>query len=650
MKIDRKKISECFRNGLLVNTPYLLLFFALLVGGCVDKPQPKPNILWITIEDTSPQFLGCYGNLNASTPVIDKLAEEGVRFANAFSTGTVCSPSRTAIITGVKVYETGTGNHRSKYPIPDFVKGFPYYLQQQGYYTTNNAKTDYNVRGDKDFIKEAWNESSNKAGWWNRQPGQPFFAVFNYNESHQSRTMTMTYDWYLENVLNHLSVEDRIGENDFELPPFYRDSPEMRKQFARVYNSIKLTDNRVGELLNRLQSDNLKDSTIIFFYADHGEGMPRGKTNGINYGYRVPFIIWFPEMYKHLSPWGSAGAVTDELVDFSDLGPTLISLAGGEIPEHMSGRPYLGQQRKVPVEHLNLSSDRSDNGIDMVRTVTDGRYVYSRNYLPFIYEARHIRYMEIGKIKQQMRDDLASGNLNELQESLFEDRPPEFLFDIENDLWETKNLAMDADYQPMLDLMRDRLNSEVIASRDVMFLPEYEIGLLADSTTAYEFRIDETNYPLEAIYEAASLSGFRGKDITKKQIEMLESPNNIIRYWAALGLRSQIKDDLEPYSATIVKMMDDVYPPVAVTASAIVWELSGSKQAEVNLKQFCASNNLDISLMSVNYLLYSKNKGPFVETIRKVHDMDDHDYNVKAACMDFLGSLGLVPNIPDYSQ
>jgi arylsulfatase A-like enzyme len=650
MKIDRKKISECFRNGLLVNTPYLLLFFALLVGGCVDKPQPKPNILWITIEDTSPQFLGCYGNLNASTPVIDKLAEEGVRFANAFSTGTVCSPSRTAIITGVKVYETGTGNHRSKYPVPDLVKGFPYYLQQQGYYTTNNAKTDYNVRGDKDFIKEAWNESSNKAGWWNRQPGQPFFAVFNYNESHQSRTMTMKYDWYLENVLNHLSVEDRIGENDFELPPFYRDSPEMRRQFARVYNSIKLTDNRVGELLNRLETDNLKDSTIIFFYADHGEGMPRGKTNGINYGYRVPFIIWFPEMYKHLSPWGSAGAVPDELVDFSDLAPTLISLAGGEIPEHMSGRPYLGQQRKVPVEYLNLSSDRSDNGIDMVRTVTDGRYVYSRNYLPFIYEARYIRYMEIGKIKQQMRDDLASGNLNELQESLFEDRPAEFLFDIENDLWETKNLTMDADYQPVLDLMRDRLNSEVIESRDVMFLPEYEISLLADSTTAYEFRIDETNYPLEAIYEAASLSGFRGKDITKKQIEMLESPNNIIRYWAALGLRSQSKDDLEPYSATIVKMMDDVYPPVAVTASAIVWELSGSKQAEENLKQCCASSNLDISLMAVNYLLYSENKEPFVETIRKVHDMDDRDYNVKAACMDFLGSLGLVPNNPDYSQ
>src|SRR6056297_1862034 len=190
----------------------------------------KPNILWVTIEDTSPQFIGCYGNEDARTPVIDNLAEEGVRFTNAFSTGTVCSPSRTAIITGVKTYKAGTGNHRSKYPVPEFIKGFPYYLQQQGYYTTNNVKTDYNVRGEKDFINEAWNESSNQAGWWNRQPGQPFFAVFNYNDSHQSRTMTMTYDWYQENVLDHLLTEEIIGEDEFEMPPFYRDSPEMRKQ------------------------------------------------------------------------------------------------------------------------------------------------------------------------------------------------------------------------------------------------------------------------------------------------------------------------------------------------------------------------------------------------------------------------------------
>lgn len=612
--------------------------------------QPKPNILWVTIEDTSPQFIGCYGNADAHTPVIDKLAEGGVRFTNAFSTGTVCSPSRTAIITGVKTYKTGTGNHRSKYPVPGFIKGFPFYLQQLGYYTTNNVKTDYNVAGEKEFIQEAWNESSAKAGWWNRQPGQPFFAVFNYNDSHQSRTMTETYKWYQKNILENLSAEERIGDNDFEMPPFYRDSPEMRKQFARVYNSIKLTDNKIGELLARLEKDNLKDSTIIFFYADHGEGMPRGKTNGINYGFRVPFVIWFPEMYKHLSPWGTAGIVTDELIDFTDLAPTVISLAGGKIPKHLEGRPYLGNKRKKPVDHLFLSSDRSDNGIDMVRTVTDGKYVYSRNFLPFINEARYIRYMEIGEIKQQMRKDWAENKLNPLQHSLFEPRPAEFLFDIENDLWETKNLADYPEYFPVLEKMRNLLKQEILQSRDVMFLPEYEINQLSVSGTAYEFRLDKTKYPLEEICEAASLAGFRGKETTKKQVELLGSRNNAVRYWAILGLRSQNPGDVKPFSETIIQSMEDEYPPVAVTASAIVYEMSGSKMAEETLKKFCAHKNLQVSLMAINYLLYTKNREPFVETIREVYQMSDRDYNVKAACMDFLGSLGLVPNNPDFQE
>ncbi len=626
------------------------LFLLLLIIATSAFGQQKPNILWVTIEDTSPQFIGCYGNSNARTPVIDKLAEEGVRFTNAFSTGTVCSPSRTAIITGVKTYKTGTGNHRSKYPVPAFIKGFPYYLQQAGYYTSNNSKTDYNVAGEKEFIKEAWNESSGKAGWWDRKPGQPFFAVFNYNESHQSRTMTETYEWYVENVYNKLLPDEQIGDNEFEMPPFYRDSPEMRKQFARVYNSIKLTDKRIGDLLSRLEKDKLKDSTIIFFYADHGEGMPRGKTNGINYGYRAPFIIWFPEMYKHLSPWGTAGVVTDELVDFTDLAPTIISLAGAKIPEYLLGRPMLGKHRSKPIEHLFLSSDRSDNGIDMIRTVTDGKYVYSRNFMPFIPEARYIRYMEIGEIKQQMRKDLAEEKLNPLQKSLFEARPAEFLFDIENDLWETRNLASEPEFKGVLDKMRNLLKEEILKSRDVMFLPEYEIALLSKSTSAYEFRQNKAKYPIDEIYKAASLAGFRGKEITAKQGKLLSNSNKIVRYWAVLGLRSQSVEDLKMVSKEISKAMSDEYPPVAATASAIAYEISGSQTAEAYLKKFCADENLQVSLMTINYLLYSKNKIPFVETIQAVHKMPDRDYNVKAACMDFLGSLSLVPNNPDYKE
>ena len=622
----------------------LLTFITTLLSA-----QKRPNILWVTIEDTSPQFIGCYGNKDARTPVIDKLSNEGVRFTNAFSTGTVCSPSRCTIITGVRTYKMGTGNHRSNYAIPGFIHGFPYYLQQAGYYTTNNVKTDYNIANPAEFTKEAWNESSAQAGWWKKKPGQPFFAVFNFMDSHQSRTMTDTYQKYQKEVIDQLPVNDRIGDNDFEVPPFYRNSPEMRKQLARVYNALKLTDNKISKLLKRLEDDHLTDSTIIFFYGDHGEGIPRGKTNGINLGYRVPFAIWFPPMYKSLSPWGT-GVVTDELVDFEDLAPTMISLAGGIVPADLKGRILMGGKRAKPVDHLMLSSDRSDNGIDMIRSITNGRYVYSRNYLPFMPEARYIRYMEIGDIKQQMKKDLAENKLNKLQKSLFQPRPAEFLFDIENDKWETNNLINDPKCREGLGKMRRQLDEDILQSRDVMFLPEYEIALISKSTTAYEYRTNEANYPLKQIYKAASLSGKRGLDIASEQIRLLKSNDKIIRYWAIVGLRSQDKDVLKRYRFEIIKAMQDKYPPVAVTASAICYNAFNNATAEKNLKEFCSSENMSIALMSINYSLYVDNKKTFIDTIKAVHEMPGRSYDVKAACMDFLGSLGLVPNNPNYEE
>lgn len=636
----------------------LWLVASMILGALSTFAQSKPNILWITIEDTSPQFIGCYGNKDARTPVIDRLAEEGIRFTNAFSTGTVCSPSRSTIITGVRTFELGTGNHRSNYAIPENIHGFPYYMQQQGYYATNNSKTDYNVANADAFTKEAWNESSGKAGWWNRKPGQPFFAVFNYNDSHQSRTMTDTYAKYVEEVLDEMPPADRIGENEFDMPPFYRDSPEMRKQFARVYNAIKLTDNKIGKLLERLDKDRLTDSTIIFFYADHGEGIPRGKTNGINMGYRVPFVIWFPPMYRHLSPWGESGMVTDELIDFEDLAPTLISLAGGALPDYLKGRVLMGRNRSKPVDHLILSSDRSDNGIDMIRSVTDGRYLYSRNYLPYMPEARYIRYMEIGDIKQQMRHDLADNKLTPLQASLFAPRPAEFLYDIKNDIWETKNLIDAPSHSARARQMRKQLAEAVMKSRDVLFLPEYEISQLSKNTTPYAFRLDNRNYPLKEIFAAASLSGQRSAEVANKQIQLLKSTNKIVRYWAATGLRSQDRAILIPLKAELVTASMDTYAPVAVITSALLYETFQDSGAEQALKGFCVNDNMEIALMAVNELLYVSHKKPFIETIQSRHrtlantkgDVLSTTYKVKAACMDFLGSLGLVPNNPDFAE
>lgn len=603
----------------------------------------KPNVLWVTIEDTSPQFIGCYGNKIARTPVIDRLAKEGVRFTNAFSTGTVCAPSRCTIITGVRTYQLGTGNHRSQFAIPEFMKGFPYYLQQQGYYVTNNNKTDYNLAGEQEFIQEAWNERSLKAGWWNRKAGQPFFAVVNFEDSHQSRTMTHPYDWYLQHVLGQLPEEDRIADDEFEIPPFYRESPDMRRQFARVYNSIELTDNKIGQLLERLKADRLMDSTIIFFFGDHGQGIPRAKTNGISLGHRVPFILWFPPMYQHLSPWGS-GVVSDELITFEDLAPTLISLAGGQVPRHMEGRVLVGKNRAAPPERVFLSNDRSDNGIDMVRSVTNGRYFYSRNFMPYLPEARYIRYMEIADIKQLMRRDLAEDRLNDLQKSVFQPRHFETLYDTESDPWELRNLAGDPEWSKILNEMRSALQENILRSKDVMFLPEYEIDLIPADITPYAFRLDDTKYPIGEIVTAASLSGKRGRDIAIQQIELLRHSNKIVRYWAATGLRSQEERILRSYKTQMIKAMSDSYPPVTITVSAMLYDLYKDPMAEQLLRKYCQHPDKHLSLMAIHFLLYVKDPGPFADAIKEVKDREGIPYDVAAAAKDFLGRLGQLPN------
>lgn len=617
--------------------PGLCLYVLINILNTPAFSQTRPNILWITIEDTSPHFIGSYGNENASTPNIDKLSDAGVRFINAFSTGTVCSPSRTTLITGVRTYENGTGNHRSEIPVPAYMHGFPYYMQQAGYYTSNNAKTDYNIVKEKEYIANAWNESSDEAGWWKRKPGQPFFAVYNFMDSHQSRTMTSPYANYKKMVLDNLPEADRIGENDFEMPPIYRDSPEMRKQFARVYNALKLTDNKIGVLLQKLEKDHLTDSTIIFFYGDHGEGIPRGKTNGINLGYRVPFAIWFPPMYKHLSPWGQ-GLVTEELIDFEDLAPTLISIAGGRVPEYMKGRILFGANRSKAVDHLELSSDRSDNGIDMIRSITDGKFMYSRNYMPFMPEARFINYMEIGEIKKIMRKDLADNKLNPLQKSLFEPRPGEFLFDTEKDVWETTNLASKPEYRAQLKKMRKQLNNAVIKSRDILFLPEYEVVQISKSTNPYEYRLKDADYPIREIYKAASLAGMRGKNTTAQQVKLLQSKNKIIRYWAVLGLRSQSDEHLKPYKQQILQVINDTFPPASVTASAIGYDVFGDKVSSEKLKKFITGENKEIAMLAMNYLLYVKNKQPFVETVKAASVGKKVNGDVNWAFSDFLGN------------
>ncbi len=593
------------------------LLLLILSSLTAHSQNSRPNILWLTFEDTSPEFIGIYGNLTAKTPTMDQLAREGVRFNYAFSTGSVCSPSRSTLITGVKSYELGTGNHRSAYPIPDFIHGFPKYLKDAGYYTTNNAKTDYNTSDIKRVIQESWDESSNKAGWWNRAEEQPFFAVFNSMTSHQSRTMTFPYDQYKEMVLDQLPDSMKTADAEVFMPPYYRESPEMRKQMARVNNSISKTDVEFKELLDRLEKEGLRQNTIIFLFADHGEGMPRSKTNGIGLGHRVPFVIWFPEKYRHLSPWGEAGAVTDEMIDFTDLPPTVLSLAGLTVPDYMKGRVLTGTQRKPEPKYLFLSSDRSDESYDLTRTVIQGKYAYSRAFMPYIQELRYLIYMDMGEITEQIRQDYKAGKLSAIQRQMLEPRPAEYLYDMEKDPWEINNLAEDPAYAKMLRQFRKVQAKEILEKKDVLFLPEYEIAQISKTTTPYQYR---AHLDLKPIYKMAMYSGFRTEKARKTQIKSLKDKNDLVRYWALLGLKSNVKaiTDLEKFALN--PALDDPYAPNRIIAASLISELADAPASRKILVDAIQSNDDDRSNLAIQQIMYQPNAASFLPEIKNFYE------------------------------
>lgn len=577
-----------------------ILFAACGIKSWAQQAE-RPNILWLTFEDTSPHFIGCYGNKMAKTPVMDKLAEKGIRFTNAFSTGTVSSPSRFCLITGCRPGQYGTGNHRSNYEIPDFIRGFPEYLKKAGYYTTNNVKTDYNHKKHREMTLQSWNESSNKASWKGRKPGQAFFAVFNSNHSHQSRTMTNPWELYEKQVLAKLDPNRKLSIDDnFEMPPFYNDTPEMRKQVSRIYNSISLTDQHFGTILKELEKDGLKDSTIIFCFSDHGEGMPRGKGSALGTGYKVPFILWIPEMYKHLSPWGS-GIITDELVSFEDFGATILALAGVEIPAYIEGSPFMPNLRQEKKEYVFGACDAVDSNVELSRSVTDGHYIYTRvftSYQPFV---RWISYYDHADIQKLMRKDFERGVLNSAQSEILQSRTAEYLYNLDTDKWELTNLASLPQYQHKVKAFRSILKEHLIKTKDANFIPEYTLSMKPD-IIPYYLRLNETTYPVKEVIETAMLCGL-DKNVIPKQIEKLQSPNPIVSYWAAIGIFTQ-RQSLQPHINHLKKILTKInYCPARIWLAASILNMEDNMEARQVIEDGILNENNYLAIYALNALM-----------------------------------------------
>lgn len=583
------------------NIIFPLVVTASVLNGFAQQTK-RPNILWLTFEDTSPQFIGCYGNQSARTPVMDQLAKTGTRFTNAYSTGTVSSPSRFCLITGCRPGRYGSGNHRSDYEIPASVLGFPEYLREAGYYTSNNYKTDYNHKKHREMNTRAWNESSGKASWRGRKDGQPFFAVFNSNHSHQSRTMTNPWEVYEKQVLEVLNPERTYPiDGNFEIPPFYNDTPEMRKQVSRVYNSISLTDQHFGEILADLEKEGLKDSTIVFVFSDHGQGVPRGKGSSLGTGYRVPFILWIPEMYKHLSPWGS-GMVTEELVSFEDFGKTVLALAGIEAPSYMEGNSFLPKKREAKKEYVFGSCDAADSSLELSRSVMDGRYIYTRVFTPYQPFVRWISYYDHGDIQKIMRKDFRADTLNDTQSEIMKPRAAEYLYDLVADKWETTNLATNPQYASKVKELRTVLKNHLIETKDANFIPEYTLTMQQDETIPYYLRLDESVYPAQEVIETALLSGL-GKEVINEQINKVASTNGVVSYWAAIGLYSQ-RSNLQNHVAALELLLSKIdYSPTRIWLAAAILNVKENKLARRIMNEGILNPNNMLATYALNALV-----------------------------------------------
>ncbi len=439
----------------------------LVTGSFGQHPQKKPNILWISTEDMSPH-LGCYGDKVAKTPNLDHLASQGIRFTNVFTTAAISAPCRAGIITGM--YQTSIGcmhmrttSYRrvADNPVeftavpPHYVKAFTEYLRVSGYYCTNNSKTDYQFA--KDPVPESiWDECSTTAHYKNRpDKNQPFFAVFNYLGTHESQ------NWDISKI--------QTDPEKVQVPPYFPDNDIIRRNIAKMYDNISRLDSVVGVLLKELENEGELENTIIFFWGDHGDGLPRAKRWLYDSGLNIPLIVKFPDNRK-------SGTTDSRLISSIDLGPTVLSLAGVKVPVHMQGIPFLGDQTGIQRESVFAARDRVDESYDMIRSVRTKNYLYIRNYYtnePFPIWVPYLSNMPI--YKEMLRLD-AEGSLTGPPKSwMAYSRPPEELYDVRTDPFQIRNLIDEPALSGTLNELRQRLNKWTVETSDMGHINESEM-------------------------------------------------------------------------------------------------------------------------------------------------------------------------------
>ncbi len=535
----------------------------LSIGLLAPHVQGRPNFLWLSAEDIGPR-LACYGDPHAITPNLDALAAEGVRYTRAFSTAGVCAPSRSAIVTGMYQNSIGTHHMRCDAVLPGWLKPFPLYLREAGYYCTNNSKTDYQF--SKPAPAEIWDESSGKAHWRNRQPGQPFFAVFNFTGCHESG---IADERKYREVTKDLLPEQRQDPAALTtLPPYYPDAPAVREDWKRHYELITAMDAWAGRILAELKESGEWENTVVMFWSDHGVGLPRAKRWLYDSGTRIPLIARLPDPLRSAFALKGPGEADDRLVSTVDFAPTMLSLAGLAVPEHLQGQPFVGGTERG---HVFGARDRMDERHDLIRTARNARYRYVRNYEPLKPYAQFVDYAEQGATMREIRKAGAAGTLTGPSAWFAAKRKPaEELYDLESDPHEIRNLAADPAHAQALAELRTALAGWQAEIGDLGFVPESEIER-REPGAGSAFAILRADDPAKRVRELSSAAarasgGAKGID---GMLSALGHKEAAIRYWAATGLGNYPAETKETAgaAAALSDALGDPSPAVAVAAA-----------------------------------------------------------------------------------
>ena len=580
----------------------LLANAALLATVLPLNAEERPNILWITSEDNGISWVSCYGGTNTKTPNIDKLASEGFRYKYCFDNAAVCAPTRSCWITGMYGISNGTQPMRSRNEIPH--SKIPYYpdlLNKAGYHTSNPGKTDYNIGGRDDY--DAWDIGKGMKvtyGWKKRASGQPFFAVVNYGDSHESRA--------------HGDNENtRNDPAEMKLFSYHPDLPEIRKTYAKYADAVERMDSKVGECLAELEKDGLADSTIVIYCSDHGGVLARSKRFCYSSGIHCPLVVRIPEKFKHLYPAEAPGAVLDRLVSFVDMPKTWLSLAGADIPETFQGTIFLGENiEKEPAHHLAFR-ERADERVDCVRVMRDKRFSYHKNYAPYAPAGQHLAYLWKAEATPAWEQHHRESKTNAITGRFFEPRVSEEFYDNKADFDNVHNLIDDPAHEKKIAELKAALRQKQLELFDSGLLPEQMRVRRAEANdmTIYEMVRNEELYPLEKYLDAADIALARDKTNLQNFADDMEHEDEGIRWWSIVGLHL-LEKDAASASTILEAALDDEIDEIRMMAAWTLIKLGQPDKASTSINNMIL-NGTENEAMLHNIIDWMAEPGlPFV--------------------------------------